>query len=406
MPASGSYAWLLRRKGVPQVLLAASLSRLAGRMVTLAIILFTLDRFQSPALVGWVAFASLAPGLAVSPLAGALLDRIGAIRAIAIDMVASAVILFVFVATSLGGAMSVPAMLSLVTLFSLTSPLGAAAIRVVIPGLVSLDELDRANALDAGSYAVVDVIGPALAGALFGFAGAHACFLAIGGLYGLAAMALLPLTGQPLRSSAAPTGPLLQEAAAGVLHVLRHRSLRGLAVAYSLYQLSMGVLIVVVPVAIVRHLGPGPWSETMTGALFAVVGLAGAAGAITAGWLDTNNRERHVIALGALLTALAIFPLGAAFGIAGLACAVIFVGFCAGPVDVGLLSLRQRRTEPGWLGRVLAVSMSLNLSGLPIGSALGGMLVVYSVPIALSVAALASLLAALAVYALVPAENV
>ena len=123
MPASGSYAELLRRKSVPQVLLAASLSRLAGRMVTLAIILFALDRFQSPALVGWVAFASLAPGLAVSPLAGALLDRIGATRAIAVDMVASAVVLFVFVGTSLGGAMSVPAMLSLVTLFSLTSPL-------------------------------------------------------------------------------------------------------------------------------------------------------------------------------------------------------------------------------------------------------------------------------------------
>jgi predicted MFS family arabinose efflux permease len=168
----------------------------------------------------------------------------------------------------------------------------------------------------------------------------------------------------------------------------------------------MGVLIVVVPVAIVRHLGPGPLSDTMTGALFAIAGLAGAAGALAAGWLDTGNRERHVIALGALLTAGAIFPLGATFGIAGLVCAVIFVGFCAGPVDVGLLSLRQRRTEPGWLGRVLAVSMSLNLSGLPIGSALGGMLVADTVPIALSVAALASLLAALAVYTLVPAENV
>ena len=59
---------------MPEVLLAASLSRLASRMVTLAIILFALDRFKSPALVGWVAFASLAPGLAVSPLAGALLD--------------------------------------------------------------------------------------------------------------------------------------------------------------------------------------------------------------------------------------------------------------------------------------------------------------------------------------------
>ena len=110
--------------------------------------------------------------------------------------------------------------------------------------------------------------------------------------------------------------------------------------------------------------------------------------------------------MGALVTALAIFPLGASWGIAGLASAVVVVGFCAGPVDVGLLSLRQRRTEPGWLGRVLAVSMSLNLSGLPLGSALAGILVTHSTTTALAAAAIASLLAALATYALVPEENI
>ena len=405
MPA-GSYVQLLRRKGLPEVLLAASLSRLASRMVTLAIILFALDRFKSPALVGWVAFASLAPGLAVSPLAGALLDRIGATRAIAVDMVASAVVLFGFVMTSLGGAMSVPIMLAFVTLFSLTSPLGAAAIRVLIPGLVPVDELDRANALDAGSYAVVDVIGPAVAGALIGFAGAHACFLVIATLYALAAIALLPA------QEAIPEVEFSADAAIAAGSGSRRAACPSTSVparacrCLSLYQFGMGVLIVVVPVAIARHFGPGSLSETMTGTLFALAGLAGGAGALAAGWFDTGKRERDVIAGGALLTAFAIFPLGAAFGIAGLVCAVLLVGFCAGPVDVGLLSMRQRRTEPGWLGRVLAVSMSLNLSGLPLGSALGGMLIAYSVPIALSAAALASLLAAVAVYALVPAENV
>jgi predicted MFS family arabinose efflux permease len=405
MSAPGSYVHLLRRKGVAQVLGAASLSRLASRMVTLAIILFALDRFQSPALVGWVAFASLAPGLAVSPLAGALLDRIGASRAIAVDMVASAAVLLVFVLVSWMGALSVAAMLSLVTLFSLTSPLGAAAVRVLIPSMVSAEELDRANALDAVSYAVVDVIGPAVAGALIGFAGAHACFLVIVALYVLSAITLLPLMAQPRDARRGEARPLLAEAAAGVAHVLRHRSLRGLAVAYSLYQLGMGILIVIVPVAVARHLGPGSSSDTITGALFAAAGLAGGVGALAAGWFDTANRERQVIALGAVFTAVAIFPLGAWFGLVGVACMVMLVGLCAGPVDVGLLSMRQRRTEPGWLGRVLAVSMSLNLSGLPLGSALGGMLIALSLPIALSAAALACLFAAVAVYGLVPAEN-
>jgi hypothetical protein len=48
------------------------------------------------------------------------------------------------------------------------------------------------------------------------------------------------------------------------------------------------------------------------------------------------------------------------------------VGQLAGPIDVGLLTLRQRRTDPAELGRVLSVSMSLNFAGFPIGTALAG----------------------------------
>lgn len=59
-------------------------------------------------------------------------------------------------------------------------------------------------------------------------------------------------------------------------------------------------------------------------------------------------------------------------------------------------------TDPAWLGRVLAVSMSLNISGLPIGSALGGVLVVWSMPAAFAAAGLTAALSAVAVYALIP----
>jgi predicted MFS family arabinose efflux permease len=400
-----SYRVLLRRRSVRQVLVAACLSRLAGRMVTLAIILFALDRFHVPALVGCVAFAELAPGLAISPLAGAELDRIGNVSAIAIDMIASAALLLLFVGSSAGGAMHPPLMLLLVALFSLTSPLSAAAIRVLLPSLVSAEELDRANALDAGSYALIDVVGPAVAGVLFGFAGAHVCILVIAGLYLLAALALLPLAGTRAAVRTADAPPLLREAIAGVMHVIKHRSLRGLAVAYSFYQVSMGVLIVVVPIALSHQLQGTGMAETATGGLLAVAGLAGGLGALATGSLRTGNRERHVIGLGPMVTAVAIFPLGAFAGLTGLVCGAVIVGFCAGPVDVGLLSLRQRRTEPRWLGRVLAVSMSLNLSGLPLGSVLAGLLVASSIATALAVGAVASLFAAIAVYALVPKEN-
>lgn len=391
-------------RGVREVLAAASLSRLAGRMLMLAIVLYALDRFRSPALAGWVSFAAMAPGLAISPLAGALLDRIGAAKAIVVDMAASAVLLLVLAVTGMVEATSAPLLLALVALYSLTSPLGAAGIRTLIPNVVPTDTLDRANALDTSSYAIIDVLGPALAGVVFGFAGPDRTMFLIALLYALASVSLAPLMRRMPAHRSEPASPLIQEAIAGVAYVMRHRSLRGLAVSYSLYQVSWGVLVVAVPVTVMHELGAGSIGDSVTGGLWAIAGLAGALGALCTGQLRTMHRERQLIAIGTLATAAAIYPLSAALGLVGLTLGLALVGFFAGPIDVGLLSLRQRRTEASWFGRALAVSWSLNMSGLPLGSALAGLLVTRSLSAAFAVAAIAAALSGAAAYALVPAH--
>jgi hypothetical protein len=65
------------------------------------------------------------------------------------------------------------------------------------------------------------------------------------------------------------------------------------------------------------------------------------------------------------------------FGVPGLAFGLLLVGLMSGPIDVGVLTLRQRRTDPADLGRVPAVSMSLNMAGWPIGTVLGRILVAW-----------------------------
>ena len=163
MTDSLSYRRLLRLDGMPELMLAACLLRLAGRIFTLAIVLYVLARFDSPVLAGWVAFASLAPGLIVSSLAGAMLDRLGAAKAIVVDMAVSAALVLALALVDVAAAMTEPLLLALVALYSFTSPLGTAGVRVLIPRLVPPDALDRANALDTSSYALISVAGPAVA---------------------------------------------------------------------------------------------------------------------------------------------------------------------------------------------------------------------------------------------------
>lgn len=67
--------------------------------------------------------------------------------------------------------------------------------------------------------------------------------------------------------------------------------------------------------------------------------------------------------------------------------------------------MRQRRTEPGELARVLAVSISLTMAGFPVGAALGGMLAAWSLPASFAIAALTSLVAALTTDGLIPEED-
>ena len=379
-------------------LLTAGLSRMASSMVLVAIVLHTLTRFGSAPLAGWTAVCAFAPGLIVSPLAGALLDRTGASRAIALDMALSFASRLGFVLADAAGYASPPVLLAATAIWSITSPLSTAGVRVLLPRLVPPDALPRANAIDTVLFAAAEIVGPALAGAISGLAGARIALLTAA----ILSLGACACAARMQRGETGARGRLLPEAARGLGLVLRDRSLRGLAVAYSAYQAAWGILLIALPVIVIRDLGPD--SEGAIGAIWGLSGLAGGLGALLAGKWRVSGRERQIMAVCLLATAAALWPIGASFGVAGAAASAVSTGFLAGPIDVGLLTLRQRRAGPAVLGRVLAVSMSLNLAGLPIGSALGGWLSAWP-PLAFAAAALACVLAAGALWGLIPGES-
>ena len=78
------------------------------------------------------------------------------------------------------------------------------------------------------------------------------------------------------------------------------------------------------------------------------------------------------------------------------------LGFSAGPIDIGLFALRQRKTDPRWFGRIVAVSMSLNFAGVPIGSAIAGPILEHSIPLALVLAASIALLGCVVPFVTIP----
>ncbi|WP_246703562.1 hypothetical protein [Rhizobium sp. P28RR-XV] len=61
MEQHNSYRVLTKIPGLTPLIVAATLSRLAGRMFILTLVLFVLARFSSPALAGWLTFAAIVP---------------------------------------------------------------------------------------------------------------------------------------------------------------------------------------------------------------------------------------------------------------------------------------------------------------------------------------------------------
>ena len=369
-------------------------------MWLLILVLFVLGRYHSPQLAGITAFLAVLPGLLLAPLAGALLDRHGRAPLVVADYLIAAAAAGSIAGLSALHALPTPVLLTIVTLASLTNPLSVAGARSLFPTLVPRPLWERANALDSSGHVMATLVAAPLAGTLVGLVGGELALAAAGALFGAAAIVMLRL---PEPTRAAPSGgSVLLNAWRGLEYVVRNPTLRGIALTLSTFNLGSGVLYIALPVLVIDRLHGGP---ATVGLLWGAMGAGGLIAALAAGRFSSLGRERHMM-VGAILVsgaAIGVLPFAGSIALVGLAAVVL--GAANGPLDIAMFTLRQRRTDPAWFGRAFAVSMSVNYAGNPIGSALAGPLIGWSLDAALWFAVVISLVAAAFPLLLVPARE-
>jgi predicted MFS family arabinose efflux permease len=394
------YGALLRVPGFSRLYAGLLLGRVGGQMFTVALVLFVLARYHSPQLAGAAAFFGILPGLLVSPLAGALLDRRGRSRLVVLDYLIAGFALGLLAGLSALHALPPPVLLTIVGLASLTNPLSSAGARTLFPLLVPERLWERANAFDSSGHVVAMLVGAPLAGALVGLVGGEWALLGAAAVFGLAAAVMVrlpdPATAEP------PHGSVVRNAWRGLEYVVRNPTLRGLALTLSTYSLGGGVLTIAVPVLVLGRLHQGP---ATVGLLWGGMGAAGLVSALLVGRFATRGRERQMMVAGIFVSAAAMSALPFATAVPVVAAVLVVWGAAGGPFDIALFTLRQRRTDPAWFGRAFAVSMSVNYIGSPVGSALAGPLIGWSLNAALWAAVLTALVAAVFAIRTIPAEN-
>jgi predicted MFS family arabinose efflux permease len=257
---------------------------------------------------------------------------------------------------------------------------------------------ERVNAVDSNGYIVATIVGPPLAAILLSILGPAVGIIVIAIPLLIAAVVLIGVREPHLET--ASTGRLLVDAWQGLLYVLHNRTLRGLGVAITLNNLANGAISIIVPLLVLDAMGG---TELAVGVAFAISGVAGMVATLLVGRMDTRGREWRMLwrsMLGMAVPTLLLVPLaagaipGATAGYGVLVLAMACTGVLNGPLDIALFTIRQRRTDPAWIGRAFAVSMAVNFAGYPVGAAIAGQLASVSLVAAVGLAFVAALASA------------
>jgi predicted MFS family arabinose efflux permease len=383
----GRYAALFRAPSVAQVVLAGLLGRLPLGMVPIGTVLLVRGAGHSYAVVGGVVAALSVASAASAPVVGRLADRVGQARVLiplAFAFPASLGLLVLFSHQHASA-------LVLVVLAAATGatmpPLGA-CIRTLWPSMLPAHGLrETAYALEAWLQELAFVIGPVLVGVIAAVASPSAAMLAAAalGFVGTLWFSLTP----PVKAVVGHQGDL----AASWRGALGSRGVRTVILASIVLGCAFGVVEVTMPAFAEVH-------ATRSEGGFALAFFA--SGSLLGGiWSGTRTAPRRPeLRFACMLAALGLLLLPPLLApslpvICGL---LLVAGVPIAPAFASSYGLVDRLAVPGTTTEAFSWLSTAIVTGISLGTAVGGIVIEHGGPTwSLALAAPSALLASLVV---------
>ncbi|MFC5666319.1 MFS transporter [Kitasatospora misakiensis] len=250
------------------------------------------------------------------------------------------------------------------------------AFQVYLPELVGQEDLVEGNAKLQGGAAAAQVAGPGVAGLIAQWFGAVLGMLADAITFLASTITLLMMRNrreaspQPARTRTSLRGDVVE----GLRFIARDPYLRALTAFGATANFGLaGYQSILVPF-LIRDVGVQPGT---VGGLAATGALGGILGAVAA----TRVARRFGAARGALISQLLAAPCGLLLPMTTDGAPLVLFVFGSVVLVTGATvcnvifgSFRQKYTPPELLSRVVATSMFVNYSTIPLGALLGGLL--------------------------------
>jgi MFS family permease len=338
--------------------------RLASSGSVVAIPILSVHELGDVTTGGVLVAASLAPAVLAAPLVGVALDRSRHPRRLI--MIAAVVTFLGFAAVSILGILPLPVIIALLFAAGLAAPFMFGGLSSFVTDAIPGER--RAYALDALSYNIASVAGPAIVAfaALTGIDRLGMLLMAAGALVGAIGTIGLVAPARP-----ATDATFLGTIVAGLRHLTFHRPLVVVTSSGTLNAIGSGALpIAAVALAIERSGSASDGALIVTA--FAIGGLLGSLIAA----LRPSTRFTPQLVMGTGLAAIGVFTLVAIpdFGIAWTIAAIGISGLFTASSNAAMLLLRKQQSPLNVRSQVFTIGSGLRAMSGGAGAAIAGLL--------------------------------
>ncbi len=218
----GSVAATLRQRNFGIYMAGSSVALVGLWVQRLAIGYLTWQLTHSGTWLGIVAFADLFPTMLITPIAGALADRLDRRMMSLISQALAMVQAFALALLTFAGLIEIWSLLALTMFLGVVYAFNTAARLALVPNLLEPRYLPSAIAIDSGIFNIARFLGPAIAGAIIVAWGVGPAFLFNALTFVCFLVALFRIRVIRQESSGKQTGGLVSQALDGVRYARGH----------------------------------------------------------------------------------------------------------------------------------------------------------------------------------------
>lgn len=361
------------------MVLGQIISLFGNAVLRFSLSLYVLDATGSATVFGTILALSMIPTILLSPFGGVLADRLPKQKIMTIlDFItAGSIILYGW---AFAGTESLLAIAVLMILLSLIQAFYQPSVQASIPLLARQEHLMAANGIVMQVQALANLLGPILAGMLYGFGGIYP-ILAVSALcfFLSAVMELfLRIPYQKREGNASPVKMVLEDLWEAVWYLTKENTLllKLLLIVAAINLFLASIFIIGLPFLVKIYLG---LSAQAYGFAEAALGLGSILGGLVSGAAGKHVKFSHshyyllgtsVLLLPVILLLAISVPVMAVYGVL-LLCVMGGMGF-ATLFSIAAYTFLQKSTPVHLLGKVGAFVSTICMCAIPVGQALYG----------------------------------